>query len=113
MSGMHQSVSQEVSFTSQMDDSILHAIDFEDVALSREGVRLVHRGAKAVLQQFMPAADSDNLTVSQAIALFVDQIFWVEESGGLIMCSELVDRHVCLPIPKTHWTVRTHTGMAQ
>lgn len=36
MSGMHQPVSQDQSIGNLANDPILHAIDFEDVALSRE-----------------------------------------------------------------------------
>ncbi|WP_319471914.1 hypothetical protein [uncultured Pseudodesulfovibrio sp.] len=113
MSGMHQPVSQDQSIGNLANDPILHAIDFEDVALSREGAKLVHYGARAVLRQFMPAADSDNLTAAQAVALFVDQVFWEENSGGLIMCTDMADRSVCLPIPKAHWTVRDDSRVFQ
>lgn len=106
MSGMHQPVSEHSPSVTDIADPVLHVIDFEDVALSREGARLLHHGARAVLRQFMPAADSDGLTVQQAVALFVDKVFWEEQSGGLIMCTDFNERSLCLPIPKGHWTVR-------
>nr|WP_321255901.1 hypothetical protein [uncultured Pseudodesulfovibrio sp.] len=87
-------------------EPVLHAIDYEDVALTREGARLVQLGARAVMRQYMPGMDSDRLTQAQAVALFVDKLFWEELSGGLIMCTDVAEMSVCLPIPRKHWSVR-------
>lgn len=113
MSGMHQPVAHDSSIENPAIDPVLHVIDFEDVALSREGAKLVHHGARAVMQQFMPGADSDKLTPAQAVALFVDKVFWEENSGGLIMCANMADKSLCLPIPKAHWKVREDVGRVQ
>lgn len=113
MSGMHQPVPQDPFIGNHESDPILHVIDFEDVALTKEGARLVHLGARAVMRQYMPAADSDKLTAAQAVALFVDKIFWEETSGGLIMCTDVADKSLCLPIPKAHWTVKGDHGLVQ
>lgn len=113
MSGMHQPVSDQSPSVNEIVDPVLHAIDFEDVALSQEGAKLVHHGARAVLRQFMPAANSDGLTMAQAVALFVDKVFWEENSGGLIMCTDVAERSLCLPIPSDHWKVREEIGMVQ
>lgn len=113
MSGMHQPMNQDLSFGNHANDPILHVLDFEDVALSRQGAKLVHHGARQVMRQFMPAADSDKLTPAQAVALFVDKVFWEENSGGLIMCADLPEKSLCLPIPKGHWTIRHSNALAQ
>ncbi|MCJ2166320.1 hypothetical protein MRX56_17285 [Pseudodesulfovibrio sp. S3-i] len=113
MSGMHQSANQAALLGKFGIEPVLHAIDFEDVALSREGVRMVRLGARAVMRQFMPAADSDKLTSSEAVALFVDRIFWEEHSGGLIMCTDVAERSLCLPIPKQHWMLRSNGSAVQ
>ena len=89
MSGMHQPISRDLSVEDIGNTHVLHAIDFEDVALSSEGARLVHRGARAVMRQYMPAADSNKLTPGQAVSLFVDKIFWEEDfrykpEGGIL-----------------------------
>jgi hypothetical protein len=110
---MHQPVSQNLSVGNVENTHILHLIDYEDVALSREGVKLIHFGARAVMRQFMPASDSEKLTRSQAIALFVDKVFWEENSGGLIMCTDVANRSLCLPIPKAYWRVKDNGGMVQ
>ena len=103
MSPFHQ---QTVSSAQAAADPVLHAIDYQDVALSPEGAKLIHHGARQVVREHMPAADHEELTPSQAVALFVDKVFWEENSGGLIMCTMVGDRSLCLPIPKAHWTVR-------
>ncbi|QJB55124.1 hypothetical protein [Pseudodesulfovibrio sp. zrk46] len=113
MSGMHQPVTQETFIGNNVDEPILHEIDYHDVALSKEATRMVHHGARAVLRQIMPAADTDNLTASQAVALFIDKLFWEENSGGLIMCIDMSERSYCLPIPSTHWKVRGSEGPVQ
>jgi hypothetical protein len=110
---MHQPVSQAPSNGNIVNDPVLHAIDFEDVALSREAARLVFKGAREVVRQFMPGADFEGLTPSQAVALFVDMVFWDERSGALIMCADVAARSLCLPIPKGHWKVRDGLGRLQ
>lgn len=107
MSGMHQSARRTGFPGSFGIKPRLHPIDVEDVALTREGVRLVQLGARAVMRQYMPGADADSLTRAQAVALFVDQLYWEEHSGGLVMCADLPDASLCLPIPRKLWTVRT------
>lgn len=87
-------------------EPVLHAIDFEDIALTIEGVRLVLLGARAVVRRYMPGVDSDRLTRSQAVALFVDRVFWEEHSGGLVLCTDVAERSLCLPIPRRCWSVR-------
>lgn len=113
MAGMHQTGYQSSFLGNFGIEPKLHEIDYEDVALTREGARLVHLGAKAIMRQYMPAADADGLTRAQAVALFVDQLFWEEHSGGLIMCADLPETSLCLPIPKKHWTVRIAGGAMQ
>ena len=113
MSGMHQPVTQKPLDNAADSAPVLHVIDFEDVALSREGAKLVVEGARAIVRQFMPAADHENLTPAQAIALFIDQVFWEEGSGGLIMCADMPGTSLCLPVPKGHSTVRDDLGQVQ
>jgi len=113
MSGMHQPATNDLSDGNLGNEPVLHAIDYEDVALTREGAKLIHHGARAVMRQYMPGADSEKLTASQAVALFVDKIFWEENSGGLIMCTDVADKSLCLPIPKAHWSVKGDFGMVQ
>jgi len=113
MSGMHQPIAQDLSIGNQANEPILHVIDFEDVALSKVGAKLVHHGARVVMRQFMPAGDTEKLTAAQAVALFVDKVYWEENTGGLIMCTDVADKSLCLPIPKAHWKVRGDTGTVQ
>ncbi len=83
----------------------LHEIDFEDIAISTHAVKLITAAAKAIVDRHMPGARSESITPSQAIALFLDHIYWEENSGGLIMCSDMAEKSFCLPIPKEHWSV--------
>ena len=85
--------------------AILHALDHEDVQLSEHGLRLIRNAAKSVMQRVAPSVDADSLTLAQAVSLFVDHVFWDEESGGLYMCCDLNGKGICLPIPKEHWSV--------
>jgi hypothetical protein len=110
---MHQPVSPALSIGNANSEPVLYVIDFEDVALSREAARLVLHGAREVLRQFMPGADSDGLTAAQAVALFVDMVFWEEGSGMLIMCADVAARSLCLPIPRDHWKIRDSLGPLQ
>jgi len=106
MSGMHQPVSRDASFGNHATEPLLHAIDFEDIALSGEAARLVLLGAREMARRFMPGVDSERLTPTQAVALFVDHVYWEEQSGRLLLCAEMPDRALCLPVPSAHWRVR-------
>ena len=88
-------------------EPILHVIDFEDVALSPTGVQMLQIGAQAILRQHVPTLDADHLTPQQVMHMFIDQVYWEEHTGGLIMCTAVDQTSFCLPIPKDHWTVRT------
>lgn len=96
-----------------VDQANLHELDYQDVAISREGIRLVRKAAEVVMDQYMPGGDSSRLTVSQAIAMFVDHVFWDERTGGLILCMDVDNRMFCLPIPRAHWSVRRFKGVLQ
>ena len=61
--------------------------------------------ARAVMDRHMPGARSEELTSNQAIALFLDHLYWDESTGGLIMCSDVAEKSFCLPIPREHWSV--------
>ncbi|MBG0791214.1 MAG: hypothetical protein H0S80_12045 [Desulfovibrionaceae bacterium] len=106
MAGVHQTAYRASFLGSFGIEPRLHPIDCEDVVLTSEGVRLVQRGARAALRRYMPGADIGSLTRSQAVALFVDQLFWEEHSGGLVMCADLPEASLCLPIPRKLWSVR-------
>lgn len=110
MSSMHQRADGDLLTGNHGKNPILHIIDFEDVALSPLGIQMVEHGAKALLRKFMPAVDPDKLTRAQAFAMFVSQVYWEENTGGLIMCTELKNNNLCLPIPSKHWSVRQAIG---
>lgn len=107
MSGMHQPIGNDMSSGNPATDPILHVIDFEDVALSKVGFQILHLGGQAVLRQYMPTIDAEHLTPEQVMKMFIDQVYWEENSGGLILCTSMADTSLCLPIPKDHWTVST------
>ncbi len=90
----------------------LHELDYEDVALSAAGLALVRRAAAAVLRRISGMAAED-LPLSRALALFLDHVFWNEATGGLILCAELSDKSVCLPIPADCWGLRPRLGLVQ
>lgn len=92
------------SFGSDM--SLLHDIDFEDVALSIEALRMVRAAAVELCRRYMPAVDHERMTYSQCVGVFLDHCFWSEETGRLILCADIAQRSVCLPIPEEHWMVR-------
>jgi len=95
----------------QAQDS-LHELDYEDVAISAAGLALVRQAAALVLRRVSGMAAED-LPLSRALALFLDHVFWNEATGGLILCADLSDKSVCLPIPKDCWGIKPHMGYAQ
>lgn len=95
----------------QTKDS-LHELDYEDVALSAAGLALVRQAAAAVLRRLSGMAAED-LPLSRALALFLDHVFWNEATGGLILCADLSDKNVCLPIPADCWGIKPHLGLVQ
>lgn len=95
----------------QSKDS-LHELDYEDVALSAAGLQLVRRAAATVLRRLSGMAAED-LPLSRALALFLDHVFWNEATGGLILCADLPEKSVCLPIPPECWGIKPHLGRVQ
>jgi len=110
MTGMHHPVDHLRLERVEEAEEVLHALDYQDVALTREGARFVHKAAKHIMQQFMPGANPDKMTPSQTVYMFVDQVFWDERSGGLILCADMQERAICLPVPKGQWKIREDIG---
>jgi hypothetical protein len=90
----------------------LDELDYEDLALSSAGIRLVHRAALDVLRRFISVEEAE-LSLARALALFLDHVFWNKETGGLILCADFPERSYCLPIPRGLWAVRSRSGRAQ
>lgn len=90
----------------------LHELDYEDLALTTQGMRLVRRAAMDVLRRFS-VVDEGQLTLARALAVFLDHVFWEEKSGGLILCADFPDQSFCLPIPRDLWSLKARTGLAQ
>jgi hypothetical protein len=104
------SVVSEAMFS---ENSMLHELDFQDLAISTVAVKAVLDAAKAVMEQFMPGSRPEKLSASQAIALFADRVFWEEDTGKLILCSDYDHRSFCLPIPSDHWHLKSNLGIIQ
>ncbi len=90
----------------------LHELDYEDLALTPTAMGLVRRAAVAVLERFAPGQPG-GLSPSQALALFLDHVFWDEASGGLILCADFPGQSFCLPIPCSQWGLRQRPGRVQ
>jgi hypothetical protein len=86
--------------------ALLHDIDYQDVSITPEGARMVMRAARTLVERHMPAKDPASLTVRECIALFLDDVFWEERSGGLVLCSALSGGSACLTLPRRCWRVR-------
>lgn len=95
------------------ENSILHEIDFQDLAISIVAVKVILKAARDVMRKFMPGSRPEKISTSQAIALFVDRVFWDENSGKLILCSDMDHRSFCIPIPSEHWHLKPDLGMVQ
>ena len=91
---------------------LLHPLDYEDLALTGPGMRLVRRAALDVLRRY-GAVDEGEVTLGRALALFLDHVFWEESSGGLILCADFPDGGFCLPIPRGWWSLAARSGRAQ
>ncbi|MGE4262999.1 MAG: hypothetical protein AB7E46_00835 [Desulfovibrio sp.] len=90
----------------------LHKLDYEDLALTGPGMRLVRRAALDVMRRF-GAVDERELPLGRALALFLDHVFWEEKSGGLILCADFPDQSFCLPIPRGLWGLAARAGRVQ
>lgn len=95
-----------------LEEAALHELDYEDVALSGQALRLVRRAATGLLRRFL-AVEDDELSPARALALFLDKVLWDERSGGLILCAEFPGQRFCLPIPSGEWGLRRRTGPPQ
>lgn len=87
-----------------MDDNTFHPIDFQDVSISEYAISIVLKAAGMLITQQMPAGP-DQISTQQAVAMFIDRLFWEENDGGLIMCADIDSKSFCLAIPKEHWSL--------
>ncbi|MBI9110868.1 hypothetical protein [Maridesulfovibrio ferrireducens] len=95
------------------ESSVLHELDFQDVAISTVAVNTLKKAASVVMQRFLPGSQPEKLTDSQAIAFFIDRVFWDQDSKGLILCADVATRSFCIPIPREHWHMKTDLGTIQ
>ena len=79
----------------------LHPLDMEDVALSSEALRVLSDTARKLLAR----AGVEETSVAGMVKMFCANVFWSENDGGLLLCSELGGKLVCLPVPAGHWEV--------
>lgn len=103
-------------------DGALHRLDYADLALGAQGMGLVLRAALEVLRRF-GAVDEAKLTLSRALALFLDHVMWEEKSGRLILCADFSGATIpgadsavpsfCLTIPRGWWSLAARGGRAQ
>lgn len=103
---MHDSDLRHLDGETSMDRLRLHPLDYEDVSISLPGLKLVRHAARSLMRRHMPGSDPESLTIPQAMALFVDHLFWEEGTGGLVLCMRIAAKAFCLPIPKNHWGLR-------
>ncbi len=82
----------------------LHVMDYQDITMSAEALRLVRAAGRALLERCL--ARDERVTASRALAMFLDRIYFDERTGDLLMCADLPGSGLCLPIPKGHWGVR-------
>ncbi|GEM_PF-1009478 len=113
MSGFPYDASVSVPIRIEGRQTMMHALDYQDVALTPTGARMVANAAREILSRYMPGCNPDKLTLDQAVAMFVDRVYWIESSGGLVMCSDLDKTSFCLPIPRDHWALREHNHVVQ
>ncbi|MDR3640725.1 MAG: hypothetical protein P4L39_05330 [Humidesulfovibrio sp.] len=90
----------------------LHPLDYEDLALTTAGMRLVSRAALTVLRRFS-SVEEGGVPLARALALFLDHVFWDAKTGGLILCAEFPERSYCLSIPHGLWGMKTRSGRTQ
>ena len=85
----------------------LYPLDFHDVGLTPDGVKLVRKAALTVFGGRMPSARVEEYSLLQVMALFSDLVCWEEESGRLFLCADFPGQCYCLPIPAECWHVLT------
>lgn len=82
----------------------LHVMDYQDITMSSEALRLVRAAGRALLERCQPRGG--RIRSSEALSMFLDRIYFNERTGDLLMCADLPGSGLCLPIPKGHWGVR-------
>ena len=87
-----------------MTDNAFHPIDFQDVSISEYAIKIIYKAAEMLITEYMPATP-DDVSPQQAIAMFIDHLFWEENDGALIMCADLESKSYCLAIPSEHWSL--------
>jgi len=103
---------QRVVVAMRAGGDTLHELDYEDLGLTSAGLRLVRRAATAVLRLFSSVEDEE-VSAARGLALFLDHVYWDENTGGLILCADFPDRSFCLPVPRDCWGLRPRLSRVQ
>jgi len=82
----------------------LHAMDYQDITMSAEALKLVRAAGRALIERCLPCGGK--VSATEALSMFLDRIYFNERTGDLLMCADLPGSGLCLPIPKGHWGVR-------
>lgn len=85
----------------------LHEIETSDVAISPEALSAIGKAARSLLSRVMGATGAGSLDLGEIVRLFASRMYWNETGGELIMCAQVGDKTLCLPVPADHWSVNT------
>jgi len=91
---------------------MIHEIDTNDVAISREALAALGASARSLLTRVFGAGNAGSLSLGEIVKIFAAKLYWNEAGGELLMCAELDGHTMCLPIPAGHWNV-TVSGALQ
>ncbi|EPR44329.1 hypothetical protein dsx2_1690 [Desulfovibrio sp. X2] len=82
----------------------LHQLDYQDIAISAEALRIVRAAGQALFERCLPGGPQ--VAPAHALSMFLDRVIFNERTGELLMCADVPGSNVCLPIPKGHWGMR-------
>ena len=91
---------------------MIHEIDTNDVAISREALSALGNTARSLLSKVLGAGNATSLPLAEVVKMFASKLYWNEAGGELLMCAEIGGQTLCLPIPAEHWNV-SHEGQFQ
>ncbi|MFW5490590.1 MAG: hypothetical protein ACNI3A_19585 [Desulfovibrio sp.] len=82
----------------------LQRLDVTDISLSSRALAVIRFNVLSFFGTYAPEAVSKDPSPAKSLALLLDRLYFDQETGELIMCADLGQHNLCLPIPQKHWS---------
>lgn len=103
-------VTSQIARVLELGDVTLREMDLDDVMLSKEASRVLGRASGTILRNYVPHPSMIPGLMNEVMQAYHEQVFWVEETGLLIIRIKIMGDEHYLQISQRHWRVNKCQG---